>query len=488
MFATDPYNQLATFEDVIKAFEKYEKGGFWIKKIIQHLGVFRESVMGPYTLKEAERLAKRWTEIFKFEGKEVVKVLSFRELVCGSSQDLPICEENLWNPPKGSSLICLIHNFYPFSVFKKETISNSQFRKFEVYAESHGIKKISNHEKTIFVFYNSRNTNSYRRAHIMKRFLNEKRSEGFDWIVDEIKGDKHPEDQRRPTLIPGYISRLNKECYPVTLDYFKELYDPPDQKKRKNYREKLKKTFNKLRKCTPDQNKTYVYKNDIEYQVIEVDLLLNTDDTEVRKLLFERSQEATFNLILTNFEGSFSVGVYEIGKEARMIIHMDRVELDEKEESYISKKLASHFITRLDVIGAILLFICKCFGIEKIYIDDDLKEDCQCGAKEVSLFANGIRYLAGERNIYHNLGFQYSSDEDEELEEYQDMEIPILDDEDETKMKVKDLANMYLRKNCSYENICQVLSQVTDSLSEKMKGRYVLNLEEVELGYYKLFF
>lgn len=511
MFITNPNNQLSSFEQVIEAFKKYENGGFWVKKIIQQLGVFQESVTGPYKKEDADKLAERWRKVFRFEGKEVAKVLSYKELVC-TKETLPIDEKYLWRPPRGAGLFCLIHNYYPVHMFNKHTYRQKVFRKFAAYVESEGIRHLEAQNGEWHVYYNSRNVDSYRRGHLLKRFLDENpynyTDHDWDWIIDRIKGIKRPLPDH-PILIPGYVERISWECYPIHLDYFKEIFTPD-----KNTLH-LNKVWKKLKKCTPPGNQDIFFLDDVMYQAIEVDLLLSQKEEEdVKKLLLEKNSEnEKYNLILTNFEDDFSIGIYNIGKDGRgeMRVRIPNLEVDERDIEYISLKLRNKlFITNLDIIGSVVLFIGRCLGIKSVYLDDDREENCRCAADDILLTINPIKHLAGEGSIYSNLGFRIEDKErlDREIAYYASRVIVISsgrekpeddsessissssrsDGEEEEYITVRELSKMYLDNDCEYTNLCLVLENILDQINNSIPKRYVLDLEKMDLGYYKNFF
>lgn len=505
MFITNPNNQLSSFEDVINAFQKYEDGGFWIKKIIYHLGVFQEAVLGPYSRKEAEETAERWKKLFKFEGKEVAKVLSFKELVCDKDHTFEIDEKWRWDPPYGAGLICIMKGYYKVAAYRYSTTQEKDFERFYRYAEEGGVRKIdldnlkihSIGTKKASVFYNTNNVDSYRRGHIMARFMRELthgEEEYFEWMMDTIRGKKNPSGEK-PILMPGYIESLNKECYPIDLDFFKDAF---------RNEERINKVFKKLWKCTPDDNRGYVYLSPEEtrsgemerWDVIELDIILENDSISIQRMFLERHYKR-FNLILSDYEGSFSIGIYDIdatqGKlEGEMTIRLPgSIELSDEETLYISQTLRDgRFFTKIDVIGAVLLFIAKCVGITHVWVDDDRMEECE----ETVLFINPIRYLANYQSIYANLGFNNTNPDelDRVIEKYQKKKIPIVDMVNEedvvSELTIESMAKLYLDRACTYENICELLSLITDEINEKISNKYVLNLDEIELSYYKNFF
>jgi len=492
MFISDPNNHLSSFENVIEAFKKYENGGFWIKKVVQKLGVFQESVMGPYKKEEADKMAMRWRKVFRFEGKEVAKVLSYKELVCTKDM-LPIDEKYLWRPPRGAGLFCLIHNYYPLHMFNKHTYKQKGFRKFAAYAESEGIKHLEAAGGEWHVYYNSNNVESYRRGHILKRFLDENpdnyTDDDWDWIIDRIKGIKRPLPDH-PILVPGYIERIAWECYPIHLDFFKEMFTPD-----KNTLH-LTKIWNKLQKCTPEENQDIFFIEDNMYRAIEVDLLLSNSPSEVdtKKLLLEKhSEHEKYNLILTNYEDDFSVGIYNIQKDGKgeMKVKIPNLKVADQDIEYISLKLRDKlFITSLDVIGSVLLFIARCVGIRNVFLDDDLEENCHCTANDILLTINPIKLLAGETSVYANLGFRIEDKAklDSDIAYYASQEVSISSDDEDEHTTVGKLSKMYLDNNCEYTNICLVLENILSQINDTIPKKYNLELDKMELSYYKSFF
>ena len=492
----------------MSAYKKFPNGGFWVKKVIQHLGVFQEAVLGPYTYDEANHLAERWKSIFKFEGKEVVKVLSFKDLLCNRKSYIPEIDQKWrWKAPLGSGLICLIHKYYPFMAYTNEEAHDPSFQRFWAYAETAGITNLytkfkiqPSGNKELLIFYNPDDTVGYRRAYVAYKFLDNlvmARQSYVNWCMDTILGVE-PEDER-PLTVPGYIERLEKECYPTNMDFFKEQYE-----KEGNV---IRNLFNKLWKCSPDDKKTVTYLPDEKYEVIELDLVFGGAPEEmsrgggIQRMLFERSGKK-YNIILNDYDDSFSIGVYDIDTHkgtGEMIIHLSPEGLDIDDETiFISRTLRDgRFFTKIDVIGGVLLFICKCLHMKKIWIKDKQDGKCPCGQELVALFINPVRYLAGYGSIYESLGFVNEQEEEMRkiVELYREKELPIVSEantlEDETVvnyLKIESLAKMYLDKSCAYENMCSILTAVGDEISERISPIYHLNLEEMEMSYYKNFF
>ena len=55
-------------------------------------------------------------------------------------------------------------------------------------------------------------------------------------------------------------------------------------------------------------------------------------------------------------------------------------------------------------------------------------------------------------------------------------------------MNLADLAVMYLSRDCTYENLCDVMWIVTEDIYQKIPNKYWLDLEEVKLEYYRELF
>jgi hypothetical protein len=512
MFITDPNNRLSNFEDAITAFKKFPEGGFWVKKIIQRFGMYKESVLGPYKLSDAEKESNRWKKIFKYEDEEVAKVLSFKELVCGKKEENTLDDEVKWNPPKGARLICLIKKYFPLVVYPYDVIEGrkgNDFMKFYYYAKDENVKNIK--AGKYLIFYNSDDKDGYKRAHVLSKFLQEDtaryRKPELDWLMDEIKGYEEHRGEK-PRLIPGYISRLKQECYPTEMNFFKQ-------------KPTFAQAFSKLKKCIPENSKNFYFHEDVRYDVLEIDLLLNDEDINIKKLIMEKSGDEKYNIVLTNYDQSFSIGLYsiqtKIKKEEKitgeLIIHLpdgDYEELEEDEVSFISERVRKNmFVTNMDIVGSVLLFICKCLGVQTVYLDDIRKEECPCSSEVIS-FINPIYLLADRGSLYSNLGFQNIEQEklEEIMEEYRKTEIPIFvpevkddfsssssdtDEEEQTspevpKMNLKELSEFYLDRNCTYKNICDIMMTISYDIYENIPSRYILDLEKQTLQYYREFF
>lgn len=504
MFPTDPSNRMAKFEDVIEAFKKFSEGGFWIKKVIQRFGLYRETVEGPYTKKEAQEISDRWKKIFKFEGKQVSRVLDFKDLICSESKNLPVDEHLKWKPPKGSGIMCVLENIYPLAIYKQEDLDDPEIKKFYRFTKTQGIKKKK--VKDYVIFYNSNNTDSYRRYYALYRLL-EDDSFGYEpeqikWLIANIS-NKSTEKYDKPKLIPGYIDNLSHECSPIQIDFFKQKLT-------------LHKIFNQMKKCTPEDNRSFFVYREIEFESVEVDLLLETKI--MKRLVIEKGSNGKYNILLTNYYGDFSIGVYGIQKgTGQMIIHLPNShfqELDQDEIFFVSKNLKDRYITKLDINGAVLLYIVKCLGVKKIWLEDNQEDKCVCGASEISSFINPVRFLADQGSIYGNLGFKNKNQKlvDRIVDEYRTYEIPIFtrdnvgmsngdgsDSEEESQptfipggervtMELEEMANIYLEKDCMYQNLCDLMKIVTDEIHSRIPNSYELDLEQVELSYYRGYF
>lgn len=530
----DPSNRLSSFEQVVDAFRKYPDGGFWVKKIIQRMGIFRETVVGPYTKKEANDLAERWKKVFKYEKEEVAKVFSFSDLVCSPSPSR--LGEYKWKPPMGSGMICVAMGYFPLTVYSLDEVEKSEYRKFYEYTYPDGVR--SKEVREHMIFFNRFNMNSYKRKAAMEQFIRND-MEHYDkdhqrWLIQKISGKKG-NDQDKPNIIPGYISRLDWECNPVELDFFKEFLTPVSKGKVSV----ISKAYNKIKKCAPENDKTFFFYQDIRFEAVEVDLLIEDNilnygedvsldkiRKSMKKLVIEKGDNGKYNVLLTNYEGNFSVGVYAIhDNKGRMIIDLPDSDFDplkEKETMFISRNLRKdRYFTKMDVNGAILLYIVKCLGIEKVWIEDERTGDCECEASDVSSFINPVRFLADQPSIYANLGFRNEKqDELEEIiEEYKKVDLPINDpwfndpeeikvedpdgydsssslesiedEEDESEqetMNLADLAKMYLDRDCTYENLCDIMWIVTEEIYQKIPNRYWLDLRGMGLEYYRQLF
>ena len=217
----------------------------------------------------------------------------------------------------------------------------------------------------------------------------------------------------------------------------------------------------------------------------------------LHRLFIERNFKI-FNIILTDYENSFSIGLYNINfssphkVKAEMTIRLPgKLELSDEETLHISQTLRDgRFFTKIDIIGSVLLYISKCVGINNVYINDNHIESCDT---DIALFINPIRFLANYPSIYSNLGFVNNNPEllENVIEKYKKKDIPILDmvNEDQivSELSIESIAKMYLDKACVYENLCEVLSVVTKEINELIANKYILNLEEIELSYYKNF-
>jgi hypothetical protein len=514
IFITDPINQLSSFEHVIDAFKKFPEGGFWIKKIIQRMGIFRETVVGPYTKIDADKIADRWRKIFKFEGKEVAHVLQFKDLICSPSP--PEIGDYSWKPPIGSGMLCVLYNYIPIVVYDTDDVIKSQdFYKFSRYTYPDGIRISLFDEKVIC--YNRNNIDSQRRSDAMRQFLIND-TDGYvekqvEWLVRKIS-NKNTKDLEKPKIIPGYISRLDFECDPVELDFFKQKTNLSD-------------SFNRLKKCAPDDRKKFFFYKDIRFEAVEADLLIEDKilnygsdvpvTTEMirksmKRLVIEKGNHGKYNLLLTNNEGNFSIGIYAIEKGAgKMIIHLPESDyslLTQKQSIFIGKSLRKNrYFTKMDVNGAILLYIAKCLGVKKVWLEDEKVDECNCGVGQISSFINPVRFLAGQFSIYANLGFKNVEQEklDEIVEVYKKEKVPIREeysspssssssdeedeeDEDGGTMNISDLAHMYLSKDCTYENLCQVMKVITEDMYEQIPNKYELDLDKMSLEYYRQLF
>jgi hypothetical protein len=550
---SDPSNRLSSFEDVVDAFKKFPDGGFWVKKIIQRMGIFRETVVGPYTKKDADNLSERWKKVFKYEDEEVSKVMTFSDLVCSTSPSK--LGEYKWKPPKGSGMICVVKGYYPLVVYTIDEVDQPEYRKFYEYTYPDGArsKKIGE----MMIVYNRYNIDSYRRTTAMKQFIHrDMKSYDIDhqkWLIRKISGKKGL-DEDKPNIIPGYISRLNWECSSIELDFFKEFL-PSDsfpseakgKKKGKDGKKKgnsiITKAYNKLKRCASEDDKTFFFFQDVSFESVESDLLIedktlrNSDEISadrllkiMKKIVIEKGSHGKYNILLTNHEGNFSVGVYAIEKgEGRMIINLPNSDFDplkEKESMFISRNLRKRkYFTKMDVNGAILLYIVKCLGVKKVWIEDEKTGECECEASDVSSFVNPVRFLADQPSIYANLGFRNDQQEklDQIIEEYRKVDLPVNDpwfndpgeiqvgeqeydsssssssesedgssssesEEEQETMNLADLAVMYLSRDCTYENLCDVMWIVTEDIYQKIPNKYWLDLEEVKLEYYRELF
>lgn len=493
MSVSDPRNMLSDFDDVISAFEKYENGGFWVLKIVLDFGVYRESVLGPYSLEKATEVSDLWKKIFSFEGAEVAKIYTFQDLICKEKPKIPVSKENRWNPPDGMKLFCLVKKMIRVLPLDRSAEKSFEFQKFLAYTGEEGVDKLVPKTGNLMIFYNKKDAESYRRGHILLKFINE--SNGYSslskkWIIDKICG-KNPKE-KKPIMIPHYVETIGRECYPVELDTFKEFLE-------KN--KKIGDVWRKFKKCIPSSKKTIASYKEKIYETLEIDFLINgvqSPNPVMKRFYIEKlTEEEVYNFILSNYGDSFSIGIYGIDRgKGELLVRLGDGDQTYRWTEFTKEKMVNgRMLSEFDILGGILFFAAKCIGVKKVFLHDEHSEICYCDDSDKSFFINPVRYIAGERSIYHKLQFKnrHQDEIDKIVEEYKYIELrDFVEDAGEySLLTMEQLSKIFLDRVCAYTFLCQVLSNISGEIQNRIVDKYSLfesNIEEISLSDFRSLF
>lgn len=427
---------LNDIEDIIEAFTKYEKGGWWVRKIVYKDAFHREIVFGPYTEENAKKDVREWNEVFKFKGLATAKAYSFTDLICHSKFDYDylkeyLFEEYIWKPPYGSELFCLVYSEDIVMMLKKSKLNN----KIKTYILEKEIDLLDSGDYEIF--YKQKNILARLQAKTLKKLTQDYKDYPREmWNLYNYALNK--ENRGNPEIIPGYIKDFDIVPRTFNLNYFKKF---------KNY----------SRKDTISKIKTEAKLIGIEKYTLP--FIYNREDVDIKNLTLSFKGEKTV----------FSL------KDEENFIELEGNCLKYSLDLFKSKKILNFFI-----------YLAKVLKYENIKTKDLLKEYCA----DYPLYINIIRFIANRESLLSELGFvEENIDKRKEvISKYQDKNVsdflPMTEEDLFYQKNLKELANDYLDNNLKDKYYCQILNKISIEIYNKYKNclfEYFLNLEEYNL-------
>ena len=285
----EPYlnKGLITFEDVIDAFNKFEDGGYWVKKIIKGGGFLREIVEGPFNIKDANKNAKEWKKIFKYgndiKKNEIAKVYNFFSLVCyheNIKKDY-LKIEHIWEPPSGTELFCMLKKPDWIVVKEKYETENKNFKKFYNYVKNFEIIMDSYFDYNIYI--NSKNYKSIIRYRVAKTLIDDYAFQPLE-LEEYLKYLMGKNIEKKFISLPLYLKEFNNSCYAIYLNLFKTI---------KN----INNFYSKLKNCLPEEN--IHINNKLNFYV-----LIDEKDYKAKKIIFDNKEKFIFedNIILNTLD------------------------------------------------------------------------------------------------------------------------------------------------------------------------------------------
>ena len=484
----EPYldKGLTSFEDVINTFTRFNKGGFWVKKIVNKGGFFREIVEGPYKKQEADKISYDWSIYFKYKDYITAKVYTFDELCCNFTIDEKkkefFYEEHIWQPPKGVELFCLINDPQKILVVNKKESKDINFQKFYTYARNNNINSILVYD--YLIIFNEVNYKSIIGSKIAKKLIIDytDRTVELNYLLNYLMND---EDINDFVSIPQYLREYKKNCYLIYLSYFRELSEI------EKFSVRLNKFYNKLKNCLPRENFKLV-DNDIEFNFY---LILTNRDYQA-KIFKLMKKEEDYILSIGNDE-YFIRMIISKDLQARLEINLNK-DFKEFNEMYAQ---GDKKFQKINNLLALIFYLAKCLGVKKILYKADQLTECICDSQGVMLYEEIINLLANQKSIYQQLGF-FNSDNKKVIEKIKsfqyikvkDFLTKKIEDQEEVdpfmEKNLREVAQLYLKGICNYEYGCYLMEKINLRVYEEIKNmlNYILNLNNKDLKFFRKMF
>ena len=421
-------DELTNFDVVMRGFQEFPNGGYWIKKIEKEKRTYKEKTEGPYSLKDADTRVAILKNITYLEDVDVARYYTFEELVC--NDDLTEVEpsdeigryvspKDRYYPPAGASLFCLVKGSTEIVLISRKGLT-TRFRKFSDYAINSGMRFIT----TIYflIFYNPDSYSSSRKASELRsliRIRDNYNDDEFLWLMDEITGrieKRGKEPDVKPFAILSEYQAKGKMIY----DGFKELFSliegtPCKENRRGNSFDNFKEAFGD-RYLTRYRNREFQIRRELRFSVLQ-----DEEDDKPKKFRITKNYDGTYEVgmhrIRRNFKDIHLSSVKDINEKC--IGYLDTKFKDVKDKSWEVGKL--NIISRDDnfnneiVLMCLNLFIAKAFGVLKVFLDNRLRNsECQ---SDIMYHYYHIHYVGlGDFQAFEEIGFMIQN-----FEEYRKM-------------------------------------------------------------------
>lgn len=453
---------LNNFEDVMEAFTKFPKGGWWIRKIDHKDAFDKEYTEGPYDEKTAKRKAATWNNFFKFKDIKPAVASSFNDLVCNYKERQDLLKEKLypeyiWVPPKGSQLLCIDR----VMLLKKILLKDTNFDKFSVYVQNKNIKMKEYRE--YLIYYKDKDNLAYEQSKKLEKLIDD-----YQDFPDQLWAlyNKALGKDNKVDIIPYYIKDFNKYKKPYTLEFFNRF------NKLETRKNKIKCFINSIKSEKRDFN--FSEKNDynLGYQF---PIIFHKEDDKTKNFLVSKNNQG--KLIIEIKEKDFFVKLEApTNEEAQLTFNLPM----EDNEDFFNDKLITF-----------ILFLSKKLNIFKINLKDNLREYCKCDkVNNQILYINIIRFLADRDSLYQEMGFQEDNIDKRRdvINTFKDKKISsFINMGQEELMSEKTLSQLaidYLDGFCNYDYVCHLLHMVSVKIFESLKDccfEYHIDLEEFPL-------
>lgn len=462
----DSFQKIGELKDyslVLKGFQEYPNGGYWVKKIVKEKGIFKEKTEGPYSMKEGENRVKILKNIMVLENVEVAKLYEFKDLVCiddlleleeNNQIDKYVKTKNRFRPPPGAKLFCLIKGFMDVVFFDKLKLSES-FRKFSNHAINTGMNYLSTFD--YLIYYNPDSKTSIRRAGELKTLLRKKEDyidEEFLWLADAIQGRKIKRGKEPPVkpfkILSEYQERGRIE-YQGLVDLYNmiEVYECSE--------DRLGISFDNFKNALGSDYATAYRDPDFNIKMeINLGVIQNKKDDKVKKFKIIRNYDGTLEIGMHRFRKRLKdidlISVKEI-KDCRGYLDLKFKNLKDKSWEVSKLNLISNddFFNNEIVLICLTLFVSKSFGLRTVILDNRLKPS-EC-SNNVLFHYYHIYYIAmGNFQSFQEIGFMI-----ENYGEYKQIiesikSSKIIDFAVDKKLRIKVPKNV---RDLTLENFCK---------------------------------
>ena len=479
----DKFGSIDNFNVLIHAFENFQNGGYWIKKLILKNKKYIEEVIGPYSKEEGEKKVKILKNATVLKKAEVASLYTFPDLVCNydiinleykKNINKYVNQKDLYSPYQGSLIFCLVNNLKDIVYFKKETLTE-KFRKFHDYSLNYGMRVLNCLDHLIY--FNPNNKKSIVKATQLKYILNNKTNytpDNLIWLIDSILGEKIIRG-KEPNSMPFEISEENEKNGKITYEDMIKIYD--SVKEFDCDGEKLDFAFDQF-KIVFENGYVDTYKNEEGQLKTEINtgIVINEDDSKPKKFKIVKNYKGKYELYMKRKRDKFKdidiISVTEI-EDCIGFLNINFKNMKEKNWDVSIMEIFSGDLNFNNEVSLIMitLFVAKCFGIYSLMLDTRFKST-ECD-KNIFLCYYVIYYLGkGSFNKFKDIGFVVRNEKKylESISHIKDVNLRTFLIENKTKIKVpveiKDLTvsqfcSLFLEsKKCLPKNYLSILRKI----------------------------
>ena len=494
--------EMDSFDRIFKSFQKYDNGGYWVRKIIMEGKKYVEKSEGPYTEQDAKIRAKILNNIITLKNEiKVAEVYSFSKLACdldprdeGYRKGLEkyVKVEDRFFPPPGAKIFCLIKGFSDIVYFKRNNLTKD-FIKFSNYAVNSGMNYFNVGE--YLVYYNPDSTTSLQKSSELKKVVREESnftSGEFLWLLDAVVGKKIKrgnEPKTKPFPIFSELERGGIITFNTFIKNYKLIEDLQCSK------EKLRLSFENIEKLVPSEYvKTYKNQDFDIKKVIDLNLVENETDELPKKFK-----------IIRDFNGIYRLGMIRERKKlnninlitvedikdcsGRLVSSFKNVKDKTWEVSKLQLFSGDTFFNDETVLICLTLFVSKLFGLKEVTLNME-KKFSECNPK-MFYYYYYVYYLAyGNFDKFEELGFEIRDETKikKELDLVRKSQVLkfVVDNKLNTKvprklsqMTIYEICKDFMTlKNCKDSEIIGLTSKISDYLFEKVKLEIFVDLEK----------